>query len=235
MSTYVFKIAPMSTFSPTNLGITFPSNFFIDPTKIRVSIFLTTQNNIFSRLNYNNIQGLVTNSTSISGSFISSYPTFTVPTTGPAANRGVYLTGIGNQVDPKLWTYVFLSNVKNPSSYVYANFTIAYYLVSNGFQSLQWAFQYPLTYLISAPPQYISINSVTVSDLDLLYPATYTFNISTSNGASIGISGRTLSYIIIIPTFYKDTLWANTAPTCRFSVLSTNSNCTNSQGQIIVT
>ncbi len=87
MSTYVFKIAPMSSFSPTNLGITFPSNFYIDPTKLRVSIFLNARNNIFSILNYNNIQSLINNSTSIANSYISSYPSFTVPTTGPAANR----------------------------------------------------------------------------------------------------------------------------------------------------
>lgn len=229
MSTYVFKMAPISTFTPTNIGITFPNNFYIDPTKISVSIYLNAQNNLFSLLNYNNIQSLLNNATSLAGAKISSYPTSSV------VGTSVYLTGISSQVNSKLWTYVFISNIQNPSAYVYKNFTIAYYLISNGFQALQWAYQNPLTYYISPAPKYISIDSVAVSDLDLLYPANYTFKISGSNGANIGIQGRTISYIIVIPTFYKNTLWANNPPTCQFTALATPSNCTNSQGEIIVT
>ena len=229
MSTYAFRIAPISTFAPTNLGITFPDNFYIDSTKISVSIYLNAQNNIFSLLNYNNIQSLLNNASSLAGAKISSYPTFSV------IGTSVYLTGIGAQVNPKLWTYVFISNIQNPSAYVYKNFTIAYYLISNGFQALQWAYQNPLTYYISPAPKYISIDSVAVSDLDLLFPAVYTFKITGSNGANIGIQGKTISYIIVIPTFYKNTLWANNPPTCKFSVLASASSCTNSNGEIIVT
>jgi hypothetical protein len=74
---------------------------------------------------------------------------------------------------------------------------------------------------------------VSVTDFDLLYPANYTFNISCAN--PIGISGKNLSYIIVIPTFYKNTLWANTAPVCKFSVLNTTSSCYSYQSEIIVT
>jgi hypothetical protein len=228
MSTYVFKISPISTFSPSNLGISFPSNFYIDSTQISVSIFLNAQNNIFSLLTYNNIQSLINNASTLAGTSVSSYPAFSV------IGTSVYLTNITGQVNPKLWTYVFISNIQNPSSYVYANFTVAYYLISNGFQALQWAYRYPLTYYISSPPKYISMNSVTVSDYDILYPTNYTFNISGANGTYIGISGRSLSYIIVIPTFYKNTLWANTPPVCQFSVLNVPSNCSSSQGEIIV-
>jgi len=94
---------------------------------------------------------------------------------------------------------------------------VAYYLISQGFQSLQWAYQYPLTYYISSPPAFISINKVTVSDYDILYPSNYTFNISSSGGKFIGVDNKTLSYIIIIPTFYKNTLWANTPPISKFA------------------
>lgn len=229
MSTYVFKIAPISSFSPSNLGITFPSNFYLDGTKIAVSIYLNAQNNIFSLLNYNNIQSLISNASSLAGARVSSYPTFTV------SASSVYLTNITNQLSSKLWTYVFVSNVQNPSAYVYANFTVAYYLISNGFQALQWAYKYPLTYYISPPPQYISINKVSVSDYDLLYPTSYTFSISGANGTNIAISGRNLSYIIVIPTFYKNTLWANTPPSCKFNVLNVTSKCTSSQDKIIIT
>jgi hypothetical protein len=229
MSTYVFMISPISTFSPSNMGITFPSNFYIDATKITVSILNNAHNNIFSLLTYNNIQSLISNASSISGTRVSSYPTFSVTGTS------IYLTSISGQISSSLWTYVFVSNIQNPSAYVYANFTVAYYLISNGFQALQWAFQKPLTYYISSPPQYISINSVTVSDFDLLYPANYTFNISGSNNTAIGISGKNISYIIVIPTFYKNTLWANTAPVCQFSVLNHTSSCYSYQSEIIVT
>ncbi len=74
MATYVFKIAPISTFTPTNLGITFPSNFYIDSTSVNVAIFNNAKNNIFSLLTYNNIQGLINNVTSIANARISSYP-----------------------------------------------------------------------------------------------------------------------------------------------------------------
>lgn len=229
MSTYIFKISPISTFTPSNLGISFPNNFYIDSTKLKVSITNTPTNNFFSMLNYNNIQALVNNVSAVGGVSISSYPTFTVTDTS------VYLTSITGQVSSSKWTYVFISGIQNPSAYVYANFTVAYYLISNGFQALQWVFQNPLTYYISSPPKYLSINTVNVSDLDILYPANYTFVFSGANGSNIAIANKNLSYIIVIPTFYKDTLWANTPPVCQFSQLNHTSSCYSYQGEIIVT
>jgi hypothetical protein len=211
MATYIFKIAPMSNFTPTNLGISFPSNFNIDSASVNVAIFNNAKNNIFSLLTYNNIQALINNVTTIAGAQISSYPDFSVDGTS------IYLRNIGNQVSSTLWTYVFVSNIQNPSAYVYANFTVAYYLISSGFQALQWIYQYPLTYYINSPPGFLSITSVTVNDYDLLYPAIYTFKFSTNNGGFIGIAGKALSYVIVIPTSYKSTLWANNAPICKFN------------------
>ena len=80
---------------------------------------------------------------------------------------------------------------------------------------MQWAYKGPLTYYISPPPQYIAIDKVAVSDYDLLYPANYTFTFSASS--FIAKAGRNLSYIVVIPTFYKSILWANTKPTCKFA------------------
>lgn len=105
MSTYVFQIAPISSFSPSNLGITFPSNFYIDSTKVKVSILNTAQNNFFSQLTYNNIQSLINNVSSVNNLSISSFPNFTVTSTS------VYLTNIQSQVVTTQWTYVFVSNI----------------------------------------------------------------------------------------------------------------------------
>ncbi len=124
---------------------------------------------------------------------------------------------IGNQVSSTLWTYVFVSNIQNPSAYVYSNFTVDYYLISSGFQALQWVYQYPLTYYISSPPSFLSITNITVSDYDLLFPARYTFKFSANDGGFIGIAGKALSYVIVIPSSYKSTLWANSAPICKFN------------------
>ena len=30
MATYIFKISPVTSFNPNNIGITFPDNFFVD-------------------------------------------------------------------------------------------------------------------------------------------------------------------------------------------------------------
>lgn len=209
-STYIFQISPVTGFTPTNLGITFPSNFFLDSTELTIAIANTKLHNFFAYLDYNNIQALVSNSSAVQGIRVSSYPTFT------ATQYSVSLTNIAQQVSLNQWSYVFVSGVHNPSAYVYANFTVAYYLISSGFQSLQWAYQYPLTYYISAPPEYIGIDSIAVSDYDLLYPANYTFTFSSTTG-NVGIAGKNLSYIIVIPTFYKSVLWANNNPTCKFA------------------
>lgn len=89
--------------------------------------------------------------------------------------------------------------------------------------------QAPLTYYISSPPQYLSINSVSVSDYDLLYPSVYNFTFSGPAGTNIAIAGKQLSYIVVIPTFYKSTLWANGNLTCQFAQLPNPSPCQNYQ------
>ncbi|CAM6005527.1 unnamed protein product [Sphagnum balticum] len=193
----------MTTFSPTNLGITFPSNFFVSASALTIAIATTAQNNFFQQLTYNNIQILINNASSVGGVSVVSFPVFT------SAGTTVYMTGLNNQLNSGQWTYVLIRGIQNPSAYVYANFTLAYYLISNSYQVLQWVYQYPLTYYISPPPQYISINSVNVSDYDLLYPSVYTFNFTGTNGSNIAIAGKNLSYIVVIPDFYKSTLWAN--------------------------
>ena len=81
-----------------------------------------------------------------------------------------------------------------------------------------------MTYYVSAPPEYIAIDKVAVTDLDLLYPANYTFTFSSSNG-NIDMAGKNLSYIIVIPTFYENVLWANTKPVCKFAELNAASSC----------
>lgn len=83
----------------------------------------------------------------------------------------------------------------------------------------------PLTYYISSPPQYLSIDRVTVSDYDLLYPSVYTFKFSGASGNNIAIAGKKLSYVIVIPTFYKSTVWANGVLTCKFAELAVASPC----------
>jgi hypothetical protein len=133
-STYVFMISPISAFTPSNLGVSFPSNFYLDATQLTVAIASTQINNFFSYLNYTSIQALVSNSSSTAGVSITSFPTFTV------SGTSVYLTSILNQISSTKWTYLFISGITNPSTYVYANFTLAYYLISNGFQALQWAY-----------------------------------------------------------------------------------------------
>lgn len=86
-------------------------------------------------------------------------------------------------------------------------------------------FKQPLTYYISSPPKYLSIDSVEVSDNDLLYPSVYNFEISSDNGENIAIENMELSYIIVIPTFYKSTVWANGDLICQFAELSEPSPC----------
>ena len=222
-STYIFKISPVSGLTSTNLGITFPNNFFIDSAELTVAIANTPNSNFFASLDYNNIQALVSNSSAVNGIRVNVFPAFS------ATGTSVYMSNITSYISPTQWSYVFISGVHNPSSYEYANFTVAYYLISSGFQSLQWAYQYPLTYYISAPPEYIGIDNVTVSDFDLLYPANYTFTFS-STTANIAVANKNLSYIIVIPTFYKSVLWANGNPTCKFTQLGAASSCRSYQG-----
>jgi hypothetical protein len=45
----------------------------------------------------------------------------------------------------------------------------------------------------------------------------YTFTFSGASGNFIAIAGKRLSYIIVIPTFYKNTVWANGQFICKFN------------------
>jgi len=110
-STYIFKISPVSGFTPSNLGITFPSNFYLDSSKLTIAMASTKLSNFFSYLTYNNIQALISNSSSVANTRISSYPRFTV------SGTSAYLTSITNQVSATEWSYVFVSGVYNPSAY----------------------------------------------------------------------------------------------------------------------
>ncbi len=100
---------------------------------------------------------------------------------------------------------------------------------------MKWVYSYPLVYFISPPPNYLTISNITVSDYDLLYPSVYTFTFSGSNGSNIAIANKKLSYVIVIPTFYKSTLWANTAPVCKFTQLAIASTCYSYDSEIIIT
>ncbi len=147
------------------------------------------------------------------------YPTFEV------IGNTIYVKNITNQLSSSLWTYMLIRGVKNPSKYEMANFTITYYIQTVEYKSLKWNYNYPLNYFISPPPNYLSIEKIQVSDYDLLYPSKYTFTFSSNGSNKVALAGKTLSYVIVMPAFYKSTLWANTAPVCKFDNLASNSTC----------
>jgi hypothetical protein len=41
MATYVFKVAPISSFDPANMGVTFPSNFFLSQADLIIGLACT--------------------------------------------------------------------------------------------------------------------------------------------------------------------------------------------------
>ena len=184
-------------------------------------IGLTTsqKSNLFTSLNYDNVQKIINNVSAVDGVSLKSYPTFSVD------GNSIFLTNVSESLASTEWTYAFIRGIKNPSEYLMKNFTITYYILSGNDKTLQWILNAPLTYYISSPPQYLAVDSVTVSDYDLLYPSTYTFTLSSDNNNYIGIDGVQLSFVIVLPNFYKSVVWANTAPSCRFSELSSNSTC----------
>lgn len=108
-STYIFKVSPVSGFTPSNMGITFPSNFYVDASKLTVAIANSPLYNLFSYLTYNNIQALISNASAVSNTWISAYPSFSVTGTS------IYLQDIAKQVSSTSWSYVFISGVHNPS------------------------------------------------------------------------------------------------------------------------
>jgi hypothetical protein len=69
----------------------------------------------------------------------------------------------------------------------------------------------------------------------LLYPSVYTFTFSANDGNKVAIANKRLSYVIVMPSFYKSTLWANTDPVCKFDNLATNSTCYSYESEIIIT
>lgn len=78
MATYIFKIAPISTFSPNNLAIQFPSNFFLDEEELTIG-FTTSENaDLFDSLTYDNIQKVVNNVSAVNGVTLDIYPSFSV-------------------------------------------------------------------------------------------------------------------------------------------------------------
>jgi len=94
LSTYIFKISPISTFNPSNLGITFPDNFFIDANQLTIGLTTTSLSNFFDILNYNNIQVLINNASAVGGVTLKSYPTFSV-----SKNSIIYLTNISSSLN----------------------------------------------------------------------------------------------------------------------------------------
>jgi hypothetical protein len=122
MATYVFKIAPISSFDPANMGVTFPKNFFLSQADLIVGLACTSTNNLFDALNYDNIQKIINNISSVAGVSLTAYPTFSV-----LANS-IYLSNISGVLNSSQWTYLFVRGVKNPSKFESLNFTISYYV-----------------------------------------------------------------------------------------------------------
>jgi hypothetical protein len=78
MATYIFKISPISTFTPNNLGIQFPSNFYISESSILVGLTSSNNSNLFASLNYDNVQKLISNLSAVDGVNLKTYPNFKV-------------------------------------------------------------------------------------------------------------------------------------------------------------
>lgn len=78
MATYIFKISPMTTFSPNNLGIGFPSNFYIKSEEITAGLTSTNNSNLFASLNYNNVQKIISNLSKVDDVSLKAYPSFKV-------------------------------------------------------------------------------------------------------------------------------------------------------------
>ena len=154
MATYIFKIAPVSSFIANNLGVTFPDNFFVSEDELTVGITTSRKSNLFDSLTYDNVQKIINNVSAVEGVSLKAYPTITTE------GNSVFLANISASLATNEWTYVFIRGVKNPSEFENKNFTLTYYILSGTSKTLQWIFNAPLTYYISSPPNYLSINSV---------------------------------------------------------------------------
>lgn len=124
MSTYVFKITPIKTFTPENVAFTFPAAFNLDQTELIIGLCISDVSNLYEQLTYNNIQKLINNVSSVGSVSLKSYPTFEV------VGNTIFIKNITGQLSSSLWTYLLIRGVKNPSKYVASNFTIAYYTES---------------------------------------------------------------------------------------------------------
>lgn len=194
-----------------------------------MGIATTVNSLMFDVMTYDNVQKIVNNVSAVSGVSLKAYPDFSVE------SNTIFMTNISSSLVSTEWTYVFIRGIKNPAAYLPLNFTLTYYVLTGASRTLEWILQAPLTYYISSPPKYLSIDSVSVSDSDLLYPSVYTFSFSSDNGDFIAIDGVKLSYIIVIPTFYKSTVWANGQMVCQFAELGVASPCTNYETEVIIT
>lgn len=145
------------------------------------------------------------------------------------------MTNITESLNSSEWTYIFIRGVKNPATYLYRDFIITYYKTTASSNVLNWYYEYPLTYYINNPPNFLSLDTVSVSDNDILYPSVYTFTFSGPLDTAITIPGKKVSIVIVIPTFYKSTLDANTAPVCKFAELSAASPCERFSSEISIT
>ena len=76
MATYIFKIAPVSTFDANNLGVTFPDNFFVSEDELTVGVTTSKKSNLFNSLTYDNVQKIINNVSSVDGVSLKAYPTF---------------------------------------------------------------------------------------------------------------------------------------------------------------
>ena len=229
MATYIFKVRPMFNFVPTNLAIEFPDNFFIDESELTIGLTTSEKSGFFQSLTYDNIQKIVNNVSAVENVTLKAYPSFTTNL------NMLYISNISSVMNSSEWTYVFIRGIKNPSTYIAKNFTVAYYKDSVTHKTLEWILQSPLPYKISSPPKYLAIEQVNASDYDLLYPSVYTFKFRSGSGEAIGIQNVKLSFVVVIPNFYKSTVWANSNITCKFAELPNNSPCENYESEIIIT
>lgn len=111
MATYIFKIAPISTFTPENLGITFPDNFFIEENELLIGITTSEKSNLFDSLTYDNVQKIINNVSAVDGISLKTYPASSVD------GNTIFLTNISDTLVSTEWTYVFIRGIKNPSEY----------------------------------------------------------------------------------------------------------------------
>lgn len=231
-STYVFKVSRIAGMpNPDSLSIYFPSNFNSElGTNLKVGVVSTPSSNVFSGLNYVNIDQLLANKTNNLGLYLYSTPDFTVDSN----NRLLTINGLNSllSMDTTDWIYFMIKGIQNPSQFVQQTFKLIYSEGQTTSRIADWSFAGPLVYYISPPPNFLAITSVAASDYDLLYPAIYTFVVSSNGGINVAVSGQQLAIIITIPAFYSDTLWANNNMTCQLN--SVTSTCSRNNDEIII-